>query len=348
MKSEVRSQRSEVRKRNLSSVFCLLASALVALSIAGCGPTFPKGEFKESIIRLCKKEYKLDVKVKTVGKTVAIYVPLTNLLDFTFALTPDAGEKLNQVILSVTRVVLSTDAKYDFYCVIAHDVKIPEIQIIIIKSVEDVRRFLLGDISRGEYGKRMLIDMRIAPQAQKERAIRDVFDRMKIDAKWQEGVMQDFFMSEPTTLGDIGYWAGKFYIKDVKLTEFLADEIASRIKLSFRDDKVLADSLALKAVKGLYFPGDTSNGGSGYFKVDITAEPRTAEALSSKEVSDGLFSYALKVSYDVMHGYHFKDFDYVEIKSLADGRSSKVMKEDLDNYKPKKTKIEDVMVFDSF
>ena len=124
---------------------CFLSSALF---LSGCGPTYPKEKTKESIIRLCKKEYKLDVKVEIAGKTVAIYLPLTNLLDFTFALTPDASEKINQVILSVTRVVLSTDAKYGFYCVMAHDVRIPEIQIVIIKSVEDVRRFLLGDISR--------------------------------------------------------------------------------------------------------------------------------------------------------------------------------------------------------
>ncbi|MEI6863166.1 MAG: hypothetical protein WCK38_02060 [Candidatus Omnitrophota bacterium] len=340
--------KSEVRKKNLFSVFCLLSSVLVALSIAGCEPTYPKGKFKESIIRLCKKEYKIDVKVKTVGKTVAIYLPLTNLLDFTFALTPDAGEKINQVILNITRVVLSTDAKYDFYCVMAHDVRIPEIQIVIIKSVEDVRRFLLGDISRGEYGKRMLIDMRIAPQAQKERAIKDVFDRMNIEKKWQEGVMQDFFMSDPATLGDIGYWAGKFYIKDIKLSEFLAEEIASRIRFSFRDDKSLNDSLILKSVKGVYTVLDSASGGSRYFKIDITTEPRAIDGFNSKAVSDELFGYALKVSYEVIHGYRFEDFDYVEIKSLADGRSSKVLKEDLNNYKPRKTKIDDVMVFDAF
>ncbi len=321
---------------------------ILLIALAGCEPTYPKSEFKESIIRLCKKEYKIDVKVKSVGKTVAIYLPLENLLDFTFALTPEAGEKINQVILNVTRVVLSTDAKYDFYCVIAHDVKIPEIQIVIIKSVEDVRRFLLGDISRGEYGKRMLIDMRVAPQAQKERAIKDVFGRMNIEKKWQEGVMQDFFMSDPATLGDVGYWAGKFYIKDVKLSEFLAEEIASRIRYSFRENKVLNNSLILKSAKGAYDAGDQVTGGMRAFKIDITAEPRIMEGFNSKGVSDELFAYALKVSYDVIHGYRFDDFDYVEIKSLTDGRSSKVLKEDLNNYKPKKTKIDDVMIFDAF
>jgi len=336
--------------RICSRFFILLVTGywLLVTGLSGCSPTYPKEKFEESIIKLCKDEYKLDVKVETVGKTVALYLPLNNLLDFTFALTPDAGEKINQVILNVTRAVLSTDAKYDFYCVIAHDVRIPEIQIVIIKSVEDVRRFLLGDISRGEYGKRMLIDMRIAPQAQKERAVKDVFDRMSIDKQWQEGVMQDFFMSDPATLGDVGYWGGKFYIKDVNLPEFLAEEMVSRIRLSFRDNKKLNNSLALKSAKGLYAAGTSSNDGSRYFSMEISAEPRATEGFNSKEASDELFAHALKASYDVIHGYRFGDFDYIEIKTLADGRSSRVLKEDIDNYKPRKTKIDDVMVFDSF
>lgn len=327
----------------VSIVLCLM------LFTAGCtAPTYPKETFKESIIRLCKKEYSLDVKAATIGKTVAIYLPLTNLLDFTFALTPEAGEKINQVMLNATRVALSTDADYNFYCVIAHDVRIPEIQIVIIKKVEDVRRFLFQDISRGEYGKRMLIDMRIAPQAQKERAIKDVFDRMKIDTKWQDGVMQDFFRSEPATLGDIGYWGGKFYIKDINLPEFLAEQIASRIKLSFRDELALSESFGIKSIKGHYVAQEPLKGGERHFRIEISAEPRNAEVLASKELSDSLFAYALRMSYDVIHGYRFEDFDYVDISTLADGRSSRVTREDLDKYKPKKTKIEDVMVFDSF
>jgi hypothetical protein len=321
---------------------------LLSALLYGCAPTYPKEEIKEHIIRLCKKEYKLDVKVSTIGKTIAIYVPLSNLLDFTFALTQDAGEKINNVILSVSRVALSSDSNYEFYCVIAHDVRIPEIQIVIIKSVDDVRRFMLGDISRGEYSKRMLIDMRVSPQAQKERAIREAFERMSVDKKWREGVMQDFFRSEPTALGDIGYWGGRFYIKDVSASEFLAEEIASRLKFSFRDDKKLNEFAILKSSKGTYLVSGDSPESGRYFKIEILAELKTTGGFTSKELSDKIFSSALAVSYDVIHGYKFEDFDYITITSLSDGRSSKITKEDLKSYKPKKTKIEDVMVFDTF
>ena len=169
---------------------------LLVTGLSACGPTYPKERIKESITDLCKREYKIDVKVTTVGKTIGIYLPLPNLIDFTFAITKDASEKINDVLLSVTRVAISTDAQHDFYCVIAHDVRMPEIQIVIIKSVDDVKRFLLQDISRGEYGKRMIIDMRVNPQSEKEKAIRDVLGKMKLDEKGTEDVMDDFFYSQ--------------------------------------------------------------------------------------------------------------------------------------------------------
>jgi len=66
--------------------------------LTGCGTPIQR-EAEESIIRVCKNEYKVDVKVRTVGKTIAIYLPLTDLLDFTFNLTKSAGEKIQGVML---------------------------------------------------------------------------------------------------------------------------------------------------------------------------------------------------------------------------------------------------------
>ena len=148
-------------RRSFFVVFLIFSLWSLVFGLQGCSPTYPKEKFTESIIKLCKNEYKVDIKVETVGKTIAIYVPLPNLIDFTFSVTKEAGEKINDIILAISRVALSTDAKFDFYCVIAHDIRVPEVQIVIIKSVDDVKRFLLNDISRGEYAKRMLIDIRL-------------------------------------------------------------------------------------------------------------------------------------------------------------------------------------------
>ena len=156
----------------------------LVFGLNGCGPTYPKESIKDSVVNICKKEYNADVKVEVSGKTMAIYLPLTDLMDYSFNLTKSASEKINNVIFTAARIALSTDAKIDFYCVIAHDVKMPELQIIIIKNVDDVKRLFATDISRGEYMKRMLIDLRWSPQAKKEQVVKEIFNKMNLDPKW--------------------------------------------------------------------------------------------------------------------------------------------------------------------
>jgi hypothetical protein len=323
----------------LSFISCCFAIAVLTVSLAGCESTYPKEKLKESIIRLCKNEYKIDVKVRTSGKTVAIYMPLEDLMDFTFALTPAATEKLNDVIMSATRVVLSTDADYDFYCIIAHDVRIPEIQVIIIKYVDDVKRVFLGDISRGEFGKRMIVDMRLSPQSQKERSIKEVFQRMGLDPKWQDQVMNDFFRSEPTGLGDIGYWGGRFYIKNITLPEFLAEQIAGRVKMEFREVAALSEAFTLKAVKGAYYAGSDKP----YFKIEFLAEPKASKAIEAERAYDNVSKAVLKVAAEVIHGYTFNDFNYIEIVNQADGKILKISGDALEKYRTNKLKFEEMV-----
>jgi hypothetical protein len=186
----------------------------------------------------------------------------------------------------------------------------------------------------------MLVDIRLNPQAQKERAIKEVFEKMSLDRKWQEDVMNDFFRSEPTALGDIGYWNNKFYIKDVSLAEFLAEEIANRVRMEFREDKKLADFFNVKSAKGTY----GRSGAVGYFRLEIMAEPKWFKQFEKEEVSDGVFSRTVKIAADVLHGYNFNDFDYIKITSQFDGKSLKVLKDDLENFRRKKIKLEDVLV----
>jgi hypothetical protein len=326
------------RIKRLVLLFPALA-LFASVSLSGCGETYPKEKVNESVVKICKDEYNIDVKVESVGKTMAIYLPLEDLMDFTFSINKDASEKINDVILSVARVVLSTDADYNYYCVIAHDVRIPEIQIVIIKSVEDVKRLLLNDISRGEYSKRVLIDLRLNPQSQKERSVRDVFSKMSLDEKWQEQMMNDFFRAEPTGLGDIGYWGGKFYIKDVTKPEFLAEQMASRIKMDFKEEKALADAFTLKAAKGSYV---ASPEGNKYFKLEVLAEPKWFKDTTMSEASDKLFRAVLEIAGVVAHSYGFDDFGYVEIVDQAGVKTIRVPKDDLEKLRTRKVKYEDL------
>lgn len=335
-----RKGRGQVARSRLSvSSRFVVAILMLSLTLGGCGVTYPKEKLKESIVRICKDEYKIDVKVETVGDTIAIYLPLENLIDFTFAITSQASEKINDVILSVARVALSTDARYKFYCVIAHDTRVPEIQIIIIKSVDDVKRLLLNDISRGEYSKRILIDMRLSPQSQKERSVKEVFQRMGLDDKWQEQVMNDFFRSEPTALSDIGYWNDRFYVKDITQSEFMAEQMASRIKIMFKEEKGLAEAFTLRSAKGVY----VSRPDKKYFKLEVLADPKWFREGEAAQLSDKIFKAVLPMAAHVVHIYRFTDFDYVEVLDQGNARTVRVTKDDLEKLRTKKLSIDDIM-----
>lgn len=335
----VEGQGSGVKGSGLRLWGLVIFFAYCALSLNGCAPTYPKEKFRESILKICKNEYKLDVKIETIGKTIAIYIPLHDLMDFTFTLTASASEKINDVILSVSRVALSSDANYNFFCIVAHDVRIPEIQLVIIKSVMDVKRFLLNDISRSEYSKRMLIDLRLSPQAQKERSIKEVFEKMGLDKKWQEQVMNDFFRSEPAGLGDIGYWNNHFYVKDISHAEFLAEQIASRIRIESREDKNLVGLFLIKSAKGTY----ASKFGKRYYRFEVAADPKWFKDIDYKDVSNKIMQLVLRVAGHVLHGYSFAEFEYVEVLNQTDGRYLKVSRNDLERLRAKKMKFEELV-----
>ena len=322
-----------------SSIISLLSFLICLLNLSGCGPTYPKEKIEESIIKICKNEYKLDVKVERAGKTVAIYVPLTDFLDLNFSITEPAIEKINDVTTSASRVTLSTDADIDFFCIIAHDVRIPEMQMIVVRYINDVKRGFLGDISRGESFKRMVIDFRLNPQAQKERAIKEVFEKMTLDKKWQEDVMNDFFRSEPGGLGDIGYWNNRFYIKDISLSEFLAAEIANRIRIEFKQDKDLTDTYQVKSAKAFY----NDKFAKPYFRVEISVEPKWLKDIDSGKIADKVFLKTLTVAAYVVHSYSFDKFDYMEIVNETDGKTLRISRDDLEAFRKKQLSFEDAL-----
>lgn len=58
-------------------------SLLVVISFTGCTfstkPTYVTRNIEENITNICKKEYIIDVKVKLIGKTLWVYLPLENI-----------------------------------------------------------------------------------------------------------------------------------------------------------------------------------------------------------------------------------------------------------------------------
>lgn len=152
----------------------LLASGVVA----GCASkSYPSEKIKDALLDIVRKEYgieNLDVKIK--GDTISVYLPLKQLfaadfkeaavsgkvrnLETLFEPSPEAMEKVEDVLFSLSRVLLSTDREFKFYVLQATDEK-TGLQLVLTGSVNDIRRVRIWDISRGEYRKRVIHELKI-------------------------------------------------------------------------------------------------------------------------------------------------------------------------------------------
>ncbi len=163
--------------------------------LGGCGvQTYPAEKVRESIQEICRKEYGIEnVQVKIAGRTVGVFLPVKKLFvtDFKEALLSGAGkiteldnflqpspEALNQVedtLFSISRVLLSTDLNLQFYVLQATDVEKTGLSLVLTGFVDDIKRVRLWDISRDEYRKRVLHELKLNRAVIWNKPIRNFF-----------------------------------------------------------------------------------------------------------------------------------------------------------------------------
>jgi len=318
-------------KRRAVTLFLFFTLCLLLFNPLGCNPTYPKERVDKSIINLCKREYKVDVEIKVVGKTIGVYIPIEDLIGINLAINPDKIGKVDDVIMSISRVALSTDAKFNFYVLVAQDPIVPDIELIIIRNVTDVKRFLVTDISQSEYLNRMIIQLKLTPQAEKERVIRELFARTGVDVS--EETIEDYFKSGYIdTISDIGYWNGNFFLKDVSMGEFIAKQVEERMRKDFTTDN------SLKIFK-LNFVDSAYKNGNFNFAFEVNSPDAPAD--SSKANRSVVLKYIYGVVSKVLHGYGFQDYSYINLS--YNGEKVVFTKENLQDIKKRKLKVEDII-----
>jgi hypothetical protein len=180
-----------------------------------CTPTYPKDKIVEGVKRLCEKEYNVSVEVAIEATTMGVRMPIEELFDpQTFQINTKSFDKITGVMLSASRVALSSDKSIDFYTVIAYDKKVPGAEVVMTRYVDDLRRFFLGDISRGEFAKRMVFDIRFNPQ------------------------------------GIVDTWLGSFTLTQYNLPDFMAAQAQRRITDDFREKEGLAGKFKVVSCHG--------------------------------------------------------------------------------------------------
>lgn len=164
-------------KKNFYAVF-ILGMTLVA-AFQGCSKkSYPSDRVREAVLDICHKEYGIhDVQVQLKGDTIGVYLPLPKIfaadfketavtgkvrnMDTLFEPAPETLEKIEDVWSAISRVLLSTDRPLQFYVLEATDTEKTGMQLLMMGSVEDIKRVKALDISQGEYRKRVSHELKL-------------------------------------------------------------------------------------------------------------------------------------------------------------------------------------------
>lgn len=254
----------------MNRIFVFLFSLIL---LSGCGPTYPKEKLTQALVDICRKEHKLtDVQAKLVGKTLGVKIALEEgLFDAEFKPTSKAFDIIGNVALAITRVCLSSNADIQFCVVVIADKRSSGFEWRFVRYIMDIKRVYLEDISRGEFFKRADFDLHFDPQALLKGA------------------------------------KNGFYLEDIKLTDFLARQMAKRVKNTLETNPYFLDKFNVNSLEGRFE--------MGVFKlvVDVTPKFPLATTLNAK-AKDYMRDLAFGSISDTVRWYSFKDFSLAQLK----------------------------------
>ena len=227
----------------------VLIAFLILAGLSACNkPSYPTGKIEESVLKLCKDEYKLDnVQVKIIGSTLGVYIPVEGLVSPDLKLDEKSGKKIEDVALSIHRVTTSTDMPLKFYVLTARDTKTPGAEFMLTGFIYDVVRVRLYDISRGEYFQRILRDFRFNPAILGEKKVRELFDVLNKNGALAENLKSIFY---PV------YIIGKPGSQKIEITDIESKELSERESLLYiKTIETYEPSPGFEAYAAVFPPG---------------------------------------------------------------------------------------------
>ncbi len=249
-----------------STVCCLLSFVFCLLFLSGCAQkvTYPSDSVTQSVEKICRDENDLYVQAQVAGKTLGAILYLKELVDSTGQVPKQVHEKMGKVMEAVTRVGLSTDLQIDFCVVVIRDQKQGN-ELVITRALDDTKRANAEAVGIEESINRTLFG---------------------------QGRYQPLPSGKPP-----------FKLQEVYLENFLADQIAQRIRFNFSKDSKNAPENPLVLADGSFVLGPDGKRNFHFSMVGFKAK-------DPKENILGM----LHIATDVFQGYKFSSFDTLELR----------------------------------
>ncbi|MDD5197194.1 MAG: hypothetical protein PHV92_06235 [Candidatus Omnitrophica bacterium] len=265
----------KISLKNLVKPAPLLVSALFLFLLSGCSgkiePTYKEKDIPYLIKKICKDEYNLEVTTQRTHNTLWIYAPLNKILHKDYASNEDKifddeiMDKIRNIITTIGRVLISSDDTPQFFAFLASDIKLG-IDYTMIGCVLDIKKSYADFIPWTEANRRYVIKFKASPEA----------------------------------IGDnTGF---HFMAHDIKIEDFLAEQIAQRAGAKFQDEELK------KYFKVEKFDGKFSNG-VFYFDYSITRTAQSPKTIGIQDEILDTITYCLRT-------YEFTDFSGIVLTDL--------------------------------
>jgi hypothetical protein len=203
----------------------LALSILFTVLLCSCGPSYPKETLVSDIQKVVKKESGCDSMAYIIKDTVYLDMPMEQIVSSKNEVFSDAINALQNGVLAITRIALSSDADIKIIVITAFDPQY-NVSLRMLQNIEDVKSYFYQRISKGDYEQRQLIEIE-GPDTARE----SIFDKHYVS---QEEFVGRLIVSQINILG--------------KTNPFLATVINS---LNLKYDYIDNDSIII-TVKGTY------------------------------------------------------------------------------------------------
>jgi len=283
-----------------NSLYCVLIFTL----LVGCGPTYKRETMHESITELAKKEYKLDVEVKEVGETIGVQFRVKNMLGELVAEDQLLWEQMEDLMMVLSRIMLSSDDPPTFIVLDVVDEENPATHLIFTRYVQDIKKIMGVVLSRNQFLDRLLMEFVIGGK-------RTVFDPYDFDVVRLMMMAMDSFQ-EGKTLSE-----GVFGLEDVDFPGFLAKVAANSTRRFLRDKKPMKKRLVLRRVSAEYL---WSRRGQGQFKILLDLVSKPGIKLAPTFLDDNVLPFVAEEAAKVFRSYKFTRFADIMVVEKNSGK----------------------------
>ena len=148
------------------TIACLACAVLLMTSGCDSGPTYPKARLADSLQQVFHED-RLGTSVRFVDHTIAVHLDYPDALSQgggSIGIGPAFDEASRKVLVDIHRVLLSTDAKVDFYVLLLSDPKTPGAYLTIVRYLDDVRRANANMLDTPEMLARTIFELNFLPR----------------------------------------------------------------------------------------------------------------------------------------------------------------------------------------